>query len=219
MLGATGSDRLTVAVVWPRIDEGGLEAILAWLELHPDCRLIVVDTLVRIRPRGRTRDAYQADADSLEQLQHLAGEHNIAVVVVHHTRKATADDWLDSVSGTAGLTGAADSVLVLKRDRGQADAFLFGTGRDLPDYEKPLKFDEQSCRWSLLDMSAAEAHATNDQAAIIALLRSMQGAGLMRSQIAKALDRSNQAISNMLSRMEDAGIVERSSSGFWRLTV
>jgi MarR family len=89
----------------------------------------------------------------------------------------------------------------------------------LPDFEKPLKFDEASCRWRLLDMSAAEARATSDQAAIIQLMRTMGDAGLMRSQIAAALDRSKTAVSHMLARMEAAGIVERVDSDLWKLTV
>ena len=70
-------------------------------------------------------------------------------------RKAVADDWLDAVSGTTGLTGAANQISVLSRDRGQADAFLLGTGRDLPGFEKPLKLDQTTCRWALLEICAA----------------------------------------------------------------
>jgi AAA domain/MarR family len=216
---AKPNQRITVSVRWPRIDEGGIEAIKRWLDQHPEARLIVVDTLTKIRPRGiSNKDAYQADADALTELHALANERCVAIVVVHHTRKAIADDWLDSVSGTTGLTGVADNIIVLKRERSQADAFLLGTGRDMPDYELPLKFSEQTCRWTKLDMTAAEAHATSDQAAIIRALRGASGAGLMQHQIAKMTDRSKQATSQMLRRMEDAGIVEVKGN-LWHLTV
>jgi hypothetical protein len=208
-LGAKPNQRMTVCVEWPRIDEGGLEAIKTWLEQHPAARLVVIDTLAKVRPRGvSNKDAYQADADALTELHRLANERAVAIVVVHHTRKADAEDWLDTVGGTTGITGVADSVIVLKRERGQADAFLFGTGRDLPEFELPLRFDEQTCRWYKLDMSAAEAHATGDQAAILRVLRNANGAGLLQHQIAKMTDRSKQATSQMLRRMEDAGLVE-----------
>jgi hypothetical protein len=218
-IGAKPNPDITVCVDWPRIDQGGIEAIKAWLDKHPHARLIAIDTLAKVRPRGiPNKDAYQADADALTELHKLANERAVAIVVVHHTRKALADDWLDSISGTTGITGTADSLIVLKRERGQADAFLFGTGRDLPELEMPLKFDEQTCRWHKLEMSAPEAHATSDQAAILRALRSVNGAGLLRGQIAKMTDRSNQATSNMLNRMELAGLVERKGN-LWYLTV
>jgi AAA domain/MarR family len=218
-LRAEANSKINVCVKWPRIDDGGIEAIRTWLDQHPDARLVVIDTLAKVRPRGiPNKDAYQADVDALTELHGLANDRAIAIVVIHHTRKAIADDWLDSVSGTTGLTGTADSLLVLKRERGQADAFLFGTGRDLPDLEMPLKFDEQTCRWHKLDISAAEAHATGDQAAIIRILRDANGAGLMQHQLAKMTDRSKQATSSMLRRMEDAGLVEVRGN-LWHLTV
>jgi hypothetical protein len=211
--------RITVSVKWPRFDEGGIDAIKTWLDKRPEARLIVIDTLAKVRPRGiANKDIYQADSDALAELHRLANERAVAIVVVHHTRKSDADDWLDSVSGTTGLTGSADSVIVLKRERGQADAFLFGTGRDLPEYELPLKFDDQTCRWRKLDMSAPEARATSDQSAILNALRSACGAGLLRSQIAAMTDRSKHATSNMLRRMELAGLVE-AKGNLWNLTV
>jgi len=170
--GCKGSRNLTTCVTWRRINEGGLEDIADWIAKHPSARAVIIDTLAKVRPiGGANKDVYQADSDALKELHQLANEKGIAIVVVHHTRKAAADDWLDSVSGTTGLTGVADSTIVLKRERGQADAFLFGTGRDLPDYELPLKFDEESCRWRTLDMSAAEARVTTGQAGIINALR------------------------------------------------
>jgi hypothetical protein len=218
-LRAIGNTNLSVATQWERMNEGGFDRIRQHLDQNPHCRFVVGDTLARLRPHtSKMRDAYQADCEALEPLQVLASERNIGILAVTHTRKTAADDWLDAVGGTSGITGTADSIMVLKRERGQADAFLFGDGRDMPDYELPLRFDKATCRWSKLEMTAAEAHATSDQAAIIKLLRSMNGAGLLRSQIAAALDRSKQAISNMLRRMEDAGIVEVKGN-LWRLTV
>ena len=216
---AKPNQRMTLAVSWPRLNDGCIEGIKDWLDRHHDARLVVIDTLVKIRPRGiATKDAYQADADALTELHRLANDRAIAILVVHHTRKAAADDWLDSVAGTTGITGSADLAIVLKRERGQADAFLFGTGRDLPDYEIPLKFDEQTCRWRKLEMSGPEARATSEQTAIINALRAACGAGLLRSQIAAMTGRSNTAISHALRRMEDAGLVE-AKGNLWHLTV
>jgi hypothetical protein len=216
-IGAAGGNRqLEIATSWPRIDEGGLDDIEAWLDRHPHARMIGVDTLAKIRPRtSRYRDAYAADVEALDPLLKLANERSIGIGCVTHTRKAAADDWLDAVTGTSGVTGSADTIAVLKRERGQADAFLLGDGRDIGDYEIPLRFDEG--RWAMLDMTGPEARATSDQAAIIALLRQMNGSGLLRGQIAAALDRSKHAVSNMLRRMEEVGIVV-AKGNLWFLT-
>jgi hypothetical protein len=112
----------------------------------------------------------------------------------------------------------ADSTIVLKRERGQAVAFLFGTGRDLPDYEIPRKFDEQTCRWQKLDMVAREARATLEQTAIINPLRAARGSELLRGQIAAMTNRSTTAISHALRGMELDGLVE-ARGNLWHLTV
>jgi RecA-family ATPase len=217
MLGAKPSKRLTIALSWPQVDVGGIDDIKKWLDRHKEARLVVIDTLARVRPRAPNQNAYMADVAALEALHKLGGERGVAILVIHHTRKAVTDDWLESVSGTLGLTGVADSTIVLKRERGQADAFLFGTGRDLADYELPLKFEEGTCRWTKLDMSATEARATGEQTAIIDALRKAAPAGLMRHQIAAITGRSKVAVSHMLNRMESNGVVERKNS-FWVLT-
>jgi hypothetical protein len=216
-IGAKPSCSLDIQTEWPR-GKDGLDAIRRWHDAHQATgKMVAVDTITRIRPQGiPNKDAYQADAQALEPLQQLALERGIAVVCVGHTRKAQSDDWLDSVIGTTGTTGTADAVLVLKRERGQADAVLYGTGRDLPDFERPLRFDEQSGRWSVLDMSAAEAKAGNFQSEIVALLRRM-GCGLTIEQIASATSRSKQATFNALDRMEANGLVQKAGRNLWAL--
>ena len=87
--------------------------------------------------------------------------HGIAVVVVHHTRKAASEDFLDAVSGTQGLAGAADAVIVLRRTRGSADAELHITGRDVIEATYAMRFDSESGNWELLD-GPAEVHALPD---------------------------------------------------------
>jgi AAA domain len=159
-LGAKANERITVCTDWPRIDQGGIEAIGTWLKQYPDARMVVIDTLAKIRPRGiPNKEAYQADVDALAELHRLANNRAWRWSWCSIPARLSPMTGWTAFSGTTGLTGTADSLLVLKRERGQADAFLFGTGRDLPELEMPLKFDEQTCRWHKLEMSAAEAHA------------------------------------------------------------
>ena len=129
---------------------------------------MVIDTLARVRPRRRPgADLYEEDAALGAQLQALAIKHSVALVMVHHVRKALADDFLDTVSGSTGLTGVADAVLVLTRQRGEADAVLHVTGRDIEEASHALQFDPQRGLWSLL--GSAEVYAlTKERQTILA---------------------------------------------------
>src|SRR5262249_44319705 len=89
---------------------------------------------------------YQSDYLALLELRALANEFGIAIPVSHHLRKAEADDPFDTISGTLGLTGAVDSILVLKRDS-YGSYVLHGKGRDLVEVEKAMTFDRNACLW------------------------------------------------------------------------
>ena len=92
---------------------------------------MVIDTFVKVRPRRHDKSEHQYDADyhAMALLQELATELSLAIVVIHHQRKMESEDPLDTASGSTGLTGAADSILVLNRD-GQGPT-LYGRGRDI----------------------------------------------------------------------------------------
>jgi RecA-family ATPase len=152
LLSGDGPHRLYIAIECPRMDKGGAKALEEWLEEHPDARLVVVDILKRVRPRApASRSVYEADYEALEAMQRLAGEYGVSILVVHHLRKLDADDPLDEVSGSTGLSGGADGVLVLKRDRGRADAFLHVTGREIEEEaELALRWDSGLASWTLM---------------------------------------------------------------------
>ena len=96
------------------LDEGGLDYIEEWLADHPNPRLVVIDVLAKVRGRkARDEEQYQYDYRMLSGLQGLATRYRVAIVVVHHVRKSDANDVLDTVSGTTGIAGAADNVMVL----------------------------------------------------------------------------------------------------------
>ena len=103
------SDRLALVTDWKRADEGGIEDINDWCTSVADPVMVIVDTLEKFRPLQSSRaNAYSADYAAVTGLQKIAGERRVAVVINHHVRKMDADDPFDTVSGTLGLTGAAD---------------------------------------------------------------------------------------------------------------
>ena len=160
--------RLHFATEWPRMDKGGLEHLSNWLTEHPQTRVVIIDTLGRFRaPESGRGTAYQADYEVGADLKRLSDKHKVAIVLVHHTRKMAASDALDTVSGTQGLTGSVDAILVLKRERGQMDAALYITGRDIEHEEDyALKFNPELCTWSALG-SVHEARRTRERQEIL----------------------------------------------------
>lgn len=134
-----------------RAGEGLEEQLRSQCEARPDLRLIIVDTLQKVRRTSTENYSYSADYEVMSAFKRLADEMGITVLVVHHTRKEESSDAMNMVSGTMGLNGAADGTLVLfKPVRSGTTAFLQVTGRDLPDQRLRLEMDKASMRWTCL---------------------------------------------------------------------
>ncbi len=214
--GESAPDRLHFRTAWPSLGDGAVGMLDAWLTAHPAARLVGIDVLARLRgPIAPGANLYQSDYGTMAALKTVADAHGVALVGVHHTRKADADDPLDLVSGTTGLAGAADTILILKRDKGRADATLYVRGRDVPEADHALAFDPVTCTWSLLG-DAAEFRLTEERSEIVALLRESPEP-LAPKQIAEALGRKDGAVRVMLGRMAAAGEVETVGRGKYRL--
>ncbi len=99
----------------------------------------------------------------------------LAISVVHHQRTLESEDPLDSVSGTTGLTGAADAVLVLNRD--SQGVTLYGRGRDIDDIETAMQFDRTSGRWTVLGAASAVRMTKQRRQILDALLAASQPLG------------------------------------------
>lgn len=135
-----------------------IPTISAWLINHPN-GLVILDTLGRARPqRKRGDDPYIADYQAGVALKTIVDTFpGSALLGVHHTRKASSDDFVDDLSGTLGLAGSADYILVLRRPRNSNDATLQTTGRDAPEGEYALTV--HAGNWTLVgtDLTAAAA--------------------------------------------------------------
>lgn len=152
LAGRPAPANLHIGTEWPRLDEGGDEMLNDWVAIHPNTRLVIGDTMARLKPRatGR-RTQYDEDRDAVDPLGPIAAEHNVSILVVHHLREAESDDPLDMIHGSAGLTGGVDGALVLKRKRGQADAYLHVDGRDIENpAELALKWDADAATWTIV---------------------------------------------------------------------
>jgi hypothetical protein len=138
------SECFDYALKWPRMDADGLIALEKWIVSRKNPRMIIIDPWVKVKPRIKQRageTGYDADYEALEGLKALADKYNVCIIVQFHLRKQGAEDPFDELNGTSGITACADGFLSLKRSRGEADATLWGTGRDYKDdVDLALKF-------------------------------------------------------------------------------
>ena len=108
-------------------DTGLLRQLHEFVERYPDTRLIIIDTLQKVRTTADV--SYGCDYNDLSLLKSFADQHRLTVLVIHHLRKMKDDDLLNRISGTTGIAGAADGTLVLIRSkRSESGAALHCTG-------------------------------------------------------------------------------------------
>lgn len=141
------------ATAAPGLANGLTGQLESFMEGHPDTRLIVIDTFQKIRSvMGGKANAYGVDYADAGALKAFADKHNLCLLLVHHLRKMQDDsDPFNRISGTSGILGAADTALVLTRDkRGDAETMLSITGRDVDEQELVCRFNKGTCRWEVL---------------------------------------------------------------------
>ena len=144
------TDELYFAQTAGRLEDSLIPQLTSFLKNHPRTNLIIVDTFQKIRGTDGAKYSYADDYTAIVQLKNFADTNGICVVAVHHTRKQSADDPFDLISGTTGLLGAADGAMILrKKDRTSSEATLEVTGRDQPDQKLYLQKDPASQIWQL----------------------------------------------------------------------
>ena len=211
--GAPWPSRLTFATTWPRANEGGLDRIREWAKAAEKPRLVIIDVLQAFRPPVSPKDnAYAADYNAVKVLTELAAELGVAIVAVLHTRKSRDQvDPFDRVSGTLGLSGAADTALILDRD-GQG-VTLYGRGRDIPEIESAVSFNKDACRWSVMGR-AAEVHQSDARKAVTDCLL-VTAEPMSPVTVAEAIGQTRTSVKQLLFRMFTKGEVLKTGKGLY----
>ena len=125
--------------------DGELEG---FIKEHKDARLIIIDTLQKVREVGGDRYSYSSDYEIVTKLKTFSDKYGVCLLVVHHTRKLESEDSFDMISGTNGLLGAADGAFIMhKKKRTDNTAVMDIVGRDQPDQELTIEFDRERCIW------------------------------------------------------------------------
>lgn len=211
LAGVPGNDRLTLSIECPAMHQGGLLKIADWIEKAADPRVVFIDVLERFRgPAPQGISAYAADYQAISAIKELADAFDIGIVVLHHVRKITSDDFLSEISGTLGISGAADTICALKRRRGELTGTLQVTGRDVDEETYALRFDKQIGLWQLIGLESEHGLAETRRK-ILTHVRLNEGA--KPAEIALATGLTRDLAKTTCARMEKDGQLDSDGKG------
>ena len=192
MYGVNDTPNLHFATAAGKIGTGLDEQLENFMREHPNTKLIIIDTMQKIREVGGEAYSYASDYEIIGRLKQFADKYCICVLTVHHTRKQPAGDSFEMISGTTGLLGCADgSLLMQKKKRTALEATIDVVGRDQQDQILYLSTDPNTQIWNL-DRTETELHREPPDPTLEAVARLVtseqpEWAG-SPSELAEALD-------------------------------
>ncbi|UXT40793.1 AAA family ATPase [Agrobacterium tumefaciens] len=195
-------------------DKGGLQVIEEWIQNRPDAAMVIVDVLKMFRqPRGGKVDPYERDYGDIRPLTALANKYGVCIIVVHHTNKgsASAADPFDRVSGTGGLSGAADGTVLLVPDE-SGNLGLYGRGRDFPEFEVSVAFNPELCIWEIAEKSEVGGYGDLSNK-ILDRLRQENGNAIGPLNLAYLIDANPTEVSKRLATLTKARRVSKVGRG------
>lgn len=150
MFGTESTEDLYFSVSAGQLGNGLDEQLTRFIAEHPDTKLIIIDTLQKVREVGGDNYSYANDYEIITRLKKFADSYEICLLLVHHTRKQNSDDKFDMISGTNGLLGAADGGFILRKEKRTSNAAtLEVSGRDQPDQKIYLNRNPETLVWEL----------------------------------------------------------------------
>ncbi|MBU3540228.1 AAA family ATPase [Polynucleobacter sp. UB-Tiil-W10] len=194
------TDNLILHTEWPKLNDGGLEA-LEKLIISESPRLVVIDTLAKVRPSmGRNSNLYESDYSAVAPLTGLANKYRCCILVVTHNRKGKSDsDALEQISGSLGLSGAVDGALVIDGIRSDKQYKLSLIGRDIPNDDELAISRQENGEWKILG-EATQVFISAERKEITDVLR-LHPAGLKPKEIAEIIGKKQPTVRRLLSSM------------------
>lgn len=212
------TSRLDIVTEIPRQDEGGLDFIKVWLAEHSEAKLVIVDTLQKFRKLSKGKlNVYAEDYETLSEMKKVADEFNVSFLVIHHLKKMSAKeemmgDWINQLSGSAGITGCADTILALKRERVSTHGLLRITGRDVEEKDYALKLD--GFGW-FLEGDAEEFYMPSWKKTILEFLK--ENEKITPMQLSDKAGITLEAAKKQLQRAANDGLIKRIEHGVYVL--
>ena len=152
-----------------------------WIAANPGAKVVCIDTFQKIKPAtGKKETSYSEDYRICAPLQSWAQQHNICVLLIHHTRKGTGSaDIFEGINGSQGLMGSADAVLLLTKGEGRfaEEATLSVTGRDVGMDQYAARFNKATCRWELLGTVEEQARQSFESNPAVLTIKELTAGG------------------------------------------
>ena len=148
-LGFSELNAPTINLEAPYLNMGLEESIQEWINSVSNPKLVVIDTLARVKPKTKrtTGTVYDLDNELLRKIQKLGMDNGITIAFITHLSKASQDYSFDKITGSVGLQGMTDAMWLLDRGDNQPNASLVGRGRDIEDFEYSLEWDDDQWRY------------------------------------------------------------------------
>lgn len=201
---------------------GGLLQLEKTITLEkPD--IIIIDSLMAFRGASRKSkaDIVSDDYNEMKAVHDLAEKHGLCIVLIHHTRKAAADYGPDALLGTSGTSAAVDAIWTLQPPRKpksnrhdeepeEDDKIqeFDARGRDCEDLSLALRRDgdENHVQWVCLEAGhGVDVLFTSQQR--WAVWECLKKGFRTIKDIAKQLDKGEDAVRQMLHRLQEEGQV------------
>ena len=140
---------------WPKFDAGGLEQLVALIEGKGPSLSPSINPLAKVRPAQTSSHVYQNDYAALAPLTEIASRFRCCIVVVHHNRKGKSEiDAVEQISGSLGLSGAVDGMLVIDGVRSEKQYKLSLIGRDIPTDDELAISRQSNGEWKVLGQAS-----------------------------------------------------------------
>lgn len=143
-------ENLLVSYSTGYVGDGFYKDLDDFLNENQDIMIVIVDVMQKVRSDKKTyQTEYAHDYKDVGKLKNIADNHGISMLVITHTKKTKdSNDRLNEISGGVGVTGVADTILmIVSNDTKSKDSTLYITGRDVPEEEMVIHFDNETCKW------------------------------------------------------------------------
>lgn len=212
-------DGLFIVTEWPRLNDGGATALEEWLDDNPDCTLVIIDTMAKVRDsnHGGGGFMYTADYEAGARIKSIADKRGISILLLHHANKMNDDgkDLMDTVSGSTGVTGSVDHILFLKRNRLEEDGLMTLISRDFEDRQFAMTFKDGL--WTLIgspDEAVDDGWRGDGQSdARHQILTALRHEPMKPADLAVTLGKNATTVRRLLMILSEAGQVTKRFDG------